>query len=39
VSGVDEDAPELLVHPEEHLELVAVLRHLQDVDQAQRVPD
>src|SRR5215210_4807630 len=33
VPALDEDAPEFLVHPEEHLELVAVLGYFELVDQ------
>src|SRR5215212_4438956 len=39
VPGSDEYAPELLVDAEEHLELVAVLGHLELVDEPQGVPD
>src|SRR4028119_1256348 len=39
VAGVHEDAPELLVDAEQHLELVAVLRYLQLVDEPQGMPD
>ena len=37
--GSDEDAPQLLVHAEEHLELVAVLGYFELVDEPQGVPD
>src|SRR5215204_3082844 len=37
--GPHQYAPQLLVYPEEHLELVAVLGHLELVDEPQGMPD
>src|SRR5918994_484863 len=39
VPGPDEDAPQLFVYPEEHLELVAVLGDFELVDEPEGVPD
>src|SRR5215210_5527257 len=39
VPGPDQYAPQFLVDPQEHLELVAVLWHLELVDEPQGVPD
>src|ERR687893_164553 len=39
VPGPDQYPPELLVHAEEHLELVAVLRDFELVDEPEGVPD
>src|SRR3712207_2126088 len=39
VPGPDQYPPELLVHPEEHLELVATLGNIELVDEPEGVPD
>src|SRR5215213_2845760 len=39
VSGPDEDAPQFLVHAQQHLELVAVFGDPELVDQPEGVPD
>src|SRR5947207_1161919 len=39
VSGIDEDAPQLFLHAEKHLELEPVARHAEGLGQSQTLPD